>query len=944
MRFEDKYFEGEERCGFLISADMKRAWAAQVEILQEIKNVCEQLNIQYFADWGTLLGAVRHGGFIPWDDDLDIGMLRKDYMLFLQEAPKLLDSWYELKSVYTDPTHDIVKARIINGRKMCFDRPFLKKFHGCPYVVGIDIFPIDNIPDDKEKLEEQLRAIHFLMQVEASIPETGPYDSETLELVREVENVYGIQINYKNNLRHEMKRAVDMVSLWYMHEPCKEVSCMMALEAGWDWYHCDRHWYDSYIDMPFENTTIPVPVGYKGILECNYGNDYMTPKQVGSSHDYPFYKEQIIALKEVMEQEFQTELTVEQMEELIHAKVAEQYSGECTENSEVKIGVIGTGRITERFWDECKCIAGIRVAAIYNRHMESIHWFAEHANISGDDGILLTDDIEAFYGAVDAVYVASPHEYHVSYTMQALQHDKHVICEKPMAVSKRDVEEIFALASAKNLICMEAIKTAYCPGFQKILEIVESGAIGTPRDIDATFTKIGNAAGREMWSEYGGSFVELGSYVLLPVVKLYGTKEKPQVSTFTIAGAPGHDSYTKMMLSYENSVATVKTGLGVKSEGELIIAGDRGYIRVPSPWWLTRHIEVHHENPNQVEVYDIPFEGSGLRYEISEFADRIHSIGEDSDIIPEISDEESIWLADVMEKFRTEQEGKKKASERIPKEKLQQLKIWAHRGCSMAYPENTLLSFKKAAEIKGLTGIELDTQLTSDGEIVVIHDEYVDRTTDGNGRVCDFTLEELRELHITGSGQTERYMLSDDDRAFMGMKSGEILHIPTLREVLETVKPYCERDGLRINIELKNSVIPYEGMEQKVIDMVREYGLSDYIVYSSFNHASLQVVRSIEAEAEIAPLAGDYHDCLDGFKQYDADAIHPWNCGMPVNMDDVIKLETMNIPVRVYNGSEPLYGQCRRLPDMDMREYCWLGMTDMFTNTPEHYLGKTSKK
>ena len=225
--------------------------------------------------------------------------------------------------------------------------------------------------------------------------------------------------------------------------------------------------------------------------------------------------------------------------------------------ADIRIGIIGTGRITGRFWDECKCIAGIRVAAIYNRHMESIHWFAEHANISGDDGILLTDDIEAFYGAVDAVYVASPHEYHVSYTMQALQHDKHVICEKPMAVSKRDVEEIFALANEKNLICMEAIKTAYCPGFQKILEIVESGAIGTPRDIEAAFTKIGSAAGREMWSEYGGSFVELGSYVLLPVVKLYGTEEKPQIDTFTIPGAPRHDSYTKMMLSYGNHVATV---------------------------------------------------------------------------------------------------------------------------------------------------------------------------------------------------------------------------------------------------------------------------------------------------------------------------------------------------------------------------------------------------
>lgn len=220
----------------------------------------------------------------------------------------------------------------------------------------------------------------------------------------------------------------------------------------------------------------------------------------------------------------------------------------------------------------------------------------------------------------------------------------------------------------------------------------------------------------------------------------------------------------------------------------------------------------------------------------------------------------------------------------------------------------------------------MDVQLSRDGEIVVIHDERVDRTTDGCGRVCDFSLEELRELSITGSGQDEK------------------LQIPMLKEVFELLRPYCIRDGLQINIELKNSIIPYEGMEQKVMDLARDYGLSSYIVYSSFNHKSLEVVRSIESEAEIAPLAGDYHSCLDGFHQLQADAIHPGNLGMPVNADDVKKLMGLSIPVRMYNGTEPLYGQSKRLPDMDLREYCLLGTTDIFTNVPERYLGQTSKK
>ena len=78
-----------------------------------------------------------------------------------------------------------------------------------------------------------------------------------------------------------------------MNEDTTEVSCMLALEADWDYYHCDRMWYDKYIELPFENTTIPVPVGYKNILVFNYGEDYMTPKNVGASHDYPFYREQV---------------------------------------------------------------------------------------------------------------------------------------------------------------------------------------------------------------------------------------------------------------------------------------------------------------------------------------------------------------------------------------------------------------------------------------------------------------------------------------------------------------------------------------------------------------------------------------------------------------------------------------------------------------------------
>lgn len=904
MFFDDGYFREETREGFVIAEDMKRAWAAQLEVLEEVKRVCGILGIKFFADWGTLLGAVRHHGFIPWDDDMDIAMLRKDYMRFLSEAPVLLEKYYEIKSVYNDPEDDTIKARIINGRHICFEPDFLAKFHGCPYVVGIDIFPVDNITDDKRALDKQIESLRFLLRTAESVPEKGPYGAEVLELMKKIEKTFGIPVNYNNRLKHELKRIYDVVCSLYHDENSAEVCSMIDFAEGWD-YHAKKEWYEDICELSFENTTIPVPEGYDGLLQIKYGKDYMTPRNVGSSHDYPFYKSQIEELRLVMQKEFNTEFTTEEVIRLIHAKVKE---AECTM---VNVGIIGTGRIASRFLEESRYVSGINVSAIYNPHLESVLWFAKNNNIDIDGPVILTDDSEAFFDAVDAVYIAAPHEMHTEYIRIALNKGKHVLCEKPMGLNKSDIQQMLSVADDKKLVCMEAIKTAYCAGFERILDIVKSGVIGKVRDVEAAFSKIGAAAGREMWGRSGGSFTELASYCLLPVMKLLGTDVK-DIHTYSVESPLGTDSYTKMMITYEDGVATIKTGLGVKTEGELIVAGDDGYIRVPSPWWLTKRIEVHHENPNQVEVYEEEFAGGGLRYEIEAFVQCINNPG----TVKKITDEESIWLSGMMEQFLAK---RGEVKQTVDTEALKRVGIWAHRGCSMMNPENTLLAFKKAAELDGITGIEFDVQLTKDGEIVVIYDERVDRTTDGTGNVRDYTLAELKKLSITG----------DDDS----------YRIPTLREVLELLKPYCMNKGLKLNIELKNSVVRYESMEQKVIDMVSEYDIESYVVYSSFNHDSIGLVRQLKADADVAYLAGDYHRCMDGIRKYGGTTIHPAQWGMPVNKTDVEAIQKAGMRVRMWNGSEPLYGQCRTLPDMDLREYCRLGATDIFTNAPERYCG-----
>jgi predicted dehydrogenase/glycerophosphoryl diester phosphodiesterase len=627
----------------------------------------------------------------------------------------------------------------------------------------------------------------------------------------------------------------------------------------------------------------------------------------------------------------------------------------------VKIGIVGTGRIAQRFVGECKTVAGVELAAVYHPRISSARFFAEQNRLcwqevaKGGNGLLLTDDMDIFLENVDGVYIAAPHETHESYVRQFLQAGKHVLCEKPFALSGAAAQEAYVLAAEQHLVCMEAIKSAYCPGMQGVFSLVEQGAIGMVYDVEATFTKIGSAAGREIWSPCGGSFTELGSYTLFPVVRIFGT-ENTDTYRWSLDSAVGTDSYTKMAFSYPLGTATVKTGLGVKSEGELIIAGEKGYIRVPSPWWLTKRVEMHHEDPGRIECYDFPFEGSGLRYEIAAFRDNIGQMEENgsySNASGGITSRESIWMAAQMEGFLASRQERRtggtentepsslnvqgSGSELEPQDVKEQgktsqvpMKIWAHRGCCMAYPENTLLSFKKAAVLPGLTGIELDVQLTRDRQLVVIHDELLDRTTTGKGHVKDYTLEELKGFAITPSGRDQAYV--DED--------GKTLTIPTLDEVFALLAPYCRRDHLMINIELKNSVIRYEGMEQMVLALVAQWGLEDNIIYSSFLHASMGLIRQLKPDAQTGTLSGDLLVCLEGMQKYQANALHPANTGMAINPDTVELPQECRIPVRIWNSEEPFFGQSRELKATDLLKYARLGATDIFTNVPEIYLGK----
>lgn len=307
-----------------------------------------------------------------------------------------------------------------------------------------------------------------------------------------------------------------------------------------------------------------------------------------------------------------------------------------------KVGIIGTGRIANRFVPESKQVSGIDVQKVYNPNRNSAEKFAQKWEID------FCDDIEEFYRGTDSVYIASPHQTHYEYVKSALEHGKHVLCEKPMVLRKEQAESLFAYARQRNLVLFEGIKTAYCPGFEKLLGIACSGIIGTIHYIEACFTKLEDKNKRELTDRiYGGSFTELGSYCILPVLKLFGNHYE-DIRFDTVHDSNGLDIFTKVSFRYPKGTATATCGLGVKSEGRLLIAGTKGYIVAAAPWWKTTYFEVHYENPSQVDKYSERFFGDGLRYEIRDFLNVIN--GDDKSVF-KLTRSESIAMAEIMEMF-----------------------------------------------------------------------------------------------------------------------------------------------------------------------------------------------------------------------------------------------------------------------------------------------------
>ncbi len=583
----------------------------------------------------------------------------------------------------------------------------------------------------------------------------------------------------------------------------------------------------------------------------------------------------------------------------------------------IRMGIVGTGRIAPRFLSEAKYVSGLDVQCVYNPHRESAEKFAAEYALEGYGA-----SFEEFLDAVDAIYIASPHETHYDYVKRALLAGKHVLCEKPMAFTHGQAQELFTLAREKNRVLMEGIKTAYCPGFAQIINIAKSGKIGEIRDVEACFSRLTAPNLREMVDvRYGGAFMEFGSYTVLPIFKLLGIDFK-RVEINSIPAENGVDLYTKIQFQYEKGFAMSKTGIGVKSEGQLLISGTKGYILAESPWWLTRKFQVRYEDPSQIETYTPKFVGDGLRYEIWDFVSHINGFGGH---VFKLTEEESVAMADVVERFLEKREEERGIFRQ--KNKSAGVKIWAHRGCSYQYPENTLPAFEAACKLPGIAGIELDIQLTKDGQIVVFHDETLDRLMDTSGNLRDYSLSELKQMGFKSW---------ENGKRIQGETVDEIPSIPTMEEVLELVRPYAQKSGIRINIELKNSMVPYEGMEEKILDMVKRFGMEPYVLYSSFSGESLRKLKGLDNTIETGILQWDVKECLHLAQNLQVDALHP---NVDSVTEDGLKFDSLQEnTIRAWNSQEPLYGQIKQYLIFDLADMKRKGITDFITNVPEEYV------
>lgn len=309
----------------------------------------------------------------------------------------------------------------------------------------------------------------------------------------------------------------------------------------------------------------------------------------------------------------------------------------------IKAGIAGCGKIARRFVPEAGFVNGIEITGAYDIDNTASADFASANNLKK-----IYPSYEALLADVDAVYISTPHLSHYSLAKQALLAGKHVLCEIPLVLEEKQARELYTLAEQQGTVLMEAHKTAHCPAFNHLMVMIKSGAIGEVVDIEASLSRLlPDKTRREFDSKQaGGSMYESGVYPLLPIFRLLGTDYKNLDLYSRMENQV--DIYTKGVMHYPTAVCSFKLGLGVKTEGNLVISGTKGYAYVPAPWWKTDYFELRYEDQNRNQKFFYKWDGEGLRYEIQEWMSCIINKRFSN---ARLRRKESIAMAKVMQQF-----------------------------------------------------------------------------------------------------------------------------------------------------------------------------------------------------------------------------------------------------------------------------------------------------
>lgn len=312
------------------------------------------------------------------------------------------------------------------------------------------------------------------------------------------------------------------------------------------------------------------------------------------------------------------------------------------EKRSLRLGLVGESNILKKVFKESQYVNGIQISGMYTEDKAAVEEILKSVEAYNSYEELLDNS--------DAVYIITSPKYHYRDIRKALEQGKHVLCESPIALSEEECQKLFQLADERKCVLMDAIKTAYSTAYHRMLLQVKTGKIGVPKSIEATCTSIREIDSTDInkMERSWNSISAWGPTALLPVLQIFGTNYRDcRIVTWLDNEQFHYDAFTKIDFCYPESVASVKVGQGVKSEGELIISGTKGYIYVPAPWWKTEYFEVRYENQENNRRYFYQLDGEGIRYELVSFARSIEAGKSMSNVEKNIS----CNIAGIMEQF-----------------------------------------------------------------------------------------------------------------------------------------------------------------------------------------------------------------------------------------------------------------------------------------------------